>query len=74
MPSILIVGEHDQAIAPDVQHRETLPLVEATGGTLHMLKDAAHLTPYECPDEIAQLLKEFCLQIGGADGTGAALA
>ena len=62
--SLLIVGEHDGAIAPELQRAQTLPLVEATGGRLEMIADAAHLLPYEKPRELAGLLGAFAAEVG----------
>lgn len=59
VPSILVVGADDKAIAPDLQREQTLPLVTATGGQLHLLADTAHLVPYERPAELAQLIDNF---------------
>ncbi len=61
--TILIVGDADKAIAPDVQRRETLPLVEASGGRLHLLPHAAHLTPYQQPDQVADILVQFAREV-----------
>ena len=64
VPSLLIVGEHDRAIAPELQREQTLPLVEATGGRMELLRDAAHLLPYEKPAELAALIGDFVEQLG----------
>ena len=57
--TMLLVGEHDKAIDPALQQRETLPLVKASGGEMHLLGGSAHLLPYEAPDEVARLLQSF---------------
>ena len=64
VPSLLIVGQHDRAIAPELQREQTLPLVEATGGRMELLQDAAHLLPYEKPAELAALIGDFVEQLG----------
>lgn len=62
VPTTLIVGEKDKAIDPDLQKRETLPLVAATGGRIHLLPDTAHLVPYERPEELAHMLEDFATE------------
>ncbi len=59
----LIVGEDDQAIALAVQEAETLPLVLASGGRMHVLKNAAHLTPYQQADDVAAVLAGFAAEV-----------
>ena len=61
--TLLIVGEHDRAIDPEVQERETLPLVTASGGRMHLLPGAAHLTPYQQADEVAAILAQFAREL-----------
>ena len=61
--TVLVVGEQDKAIDPELQRRETLPLVEASGGTMHLLPDCAHLVPYERPQELARLLEGFAQDV-----------
>jgi pimeloyl-ACP methyl ester carboxylesterase len=58
VPTTLIVGEHDQAIPLAFQREHTLPLVEATGGKLLVIKDAAHMLPYEAATELAALIQQ----------------
>ncbi len=59
----LIVGDKDRAIDPEVQRRETLPLVEASGGRMHLLPGRAHLLPYEAPDHLAKVLEDFTAEL-----------
>ncbi len=61
--TILIVGAEDKAIDPELQKRETLPLVTASGGRMHLLPNAAHLTPYQQADEVAAILDQFAREI-----------
>ncbi len=61
--TILIVGDHDKAIDPKLQEQETLPLVTASGGRMHLLPNAAHLTPYQQPDEVAAILRQFAQEV-----------
>jgi pimeloyl-ACP methyl ester carboxylesterase len=56
VPTDLIVGEHDQAIPLSFQIEHTLPLVQRTGGQLHIIKNAAHMLPYEVPTELASFI------------------
>jgi pimeloyl-ACP methyl ester carboxylesterase len=53
----LIVGEYDKAIPLNFQREHTLPLVERNGGTLHVIKNAAHMLPNEAPQELASLIE-----------------
>ncbi len=59
VPTDLIVGEHDQAIPLDFQIKHTLPIVQHTGGKLHIIKNAAHLLPYEASVELAATIQEM---------------
>ena len=61
--TILIVGEQDKAIETKLQERETLPLVTATGGRMHLLPRTAHLIPYEQPLQLADLLQQFVREL-----------
>lgn len=61
--TLLVVGEEDKAIAPELQKRETLPLVEASGGRMHLLPGCAHLVPYERPQELARLIEQFAREV-----------
>ena len=56
----LICGDHDKAIPVAFQREHTLPLVEASGGRLIVIQDAAHMLPNEAPDELAAAIRE-CL-------------
>ena len=48
VPCRLLVGEHDRAIPPAAQRRQTLPLLPA-GTTLEVVPGAGHLLPLEAP-------------------------
>lgn len=61
--TILIVGAEDKAVAVSLQEKETLPLVTASGGRMHLLSDAAHLTPYQQADEVAAILAQFAQEL-----------
>lgn len=60
VPADLICGNKDKAIPLDFQREHTLPLVEASGGRLHVIEDAAHMLPNEAPDELVAAIRE-CL-------------
>ncbi|WP_419804128.1 alpha/beta fold hydrolase [Terriglobus sp.] len=61
--TVLIVGEKDAAIDPELQKRETLPLVEASGGRMYLLPDCAHLVPYEAPVQLSSILEGFAAEL-----------
>ncbi|MFN2976656.1 alpha/beta fold hydrolase [Terriglobus aquaticus] len=61
--ALLVVGEKDKAIDPELQRSQTLPLVAATGGRMHLLPDTAHLIPYEQPEQLANILEEFAREV-----------
>lgn len=61
--TMLVVGEKDKAIDPELQRQATLPLVEASGGRMHLLPDCAHLVPYERASDLARLLEEFAREL-----------
>ncbi len=61
--TILVVGERDKAIDPELQKHATLPLAEASGGRMHLLPDCAHLVPYERPRDLARILEEFASEL-----------
>ena len=61
IPAYLICGSEDKAIPLDFQREHTLPLVEASGGRLIVIQDAAHMLPNEAPDELTAAIRE-CLE------------
>jgi pimeloyl-ACP methyl ester carboxylesterase len=63
--TLLVVGEEDKAIDPELQKRETLPLVLASGGRLHLMAGCAHLLPYEAPEDLSRLLQVFAEEVTG---------
>ena len=65
MPAAIIVGEEDYA-TPITMARQ---LHEAIGGsTLTILPKARHLTPIECPDQIASHLLELTQRVSSHHG------
>lgn len=57
VPADLICGDKDKAIPLDFQKKHTLPLVEASGGRLTVIEDAAHMLPNEAPDELVAAIR-----------------
>lgn len=60
VPADLVCGDKDKAIPLAFQREHTLPLVEASGGRLRVIKDAAHMLPNEAPDELVEAIRD-CL-------------
>lgn len=60
VPTFLICGDHDKAIPLDFQKEHTVPLVEASGGRLIVIENAAHMLPNEAPDELVAAIQS-CL-------------
>jgi 3-oxoadipate enol-lactonase len=53
VPTVIVVGEHDPATPPE--HARALH-ERISGSTLHVMPGTKHLTPIECPAEVAALL------------------
>ena len=54
VPTAVLVGAEDYATPPDMAHA----LADAVGGaTIEIIDDGRHLTPVQCPDRIAALLR-----------------
>lgn len=60
VPTDMICGDKDKAIPLDFQQEHTLPLVEASGGHLIVIRNAAHMLPNEAPDNLVAAIRE-CL-------------
>ncbi|MHB1304781.1 MAG: alpha/beta fold hydrolase [Acidiphilium sp.] len=61
VPVIVVSGEHDRVDPPEVLKRELLPrLAQAQ---LHVLPQVGHLSPYEAPDAVANLVRAFALSL-----------
>ena len=57
----MISGEHDRVDPPAVLERELLPrLAQAQ---LHVLPQVGHLSPYEAPDAVANLVGAFAMSL-----------
>ena len=61
VPAIVISGEHDQVDPPDVLKRELLPRLARA--QLHVLPGVGHLSPYEAPDAVANLVRAFAMSL-----------
>lgn len=66
VPAIVISGEHDRVDPPEVLKRELLPRLARA--QLHVLPKVGHLSPYEAPDALANLLRAFAMSLTD-DGT-----
>ena len=61
VPAIVISGEHDRVDPPEVLERELLPrLAQAQ---FHVLPQIGHLSPYEAPDAVANLVGAFAMSL-----------
>ncbi len=61
VPVIVISGELDRVDPPEVLRRELLPRIPQA--QLHVLPHIGHLSPFEAPYDIADLVKTFALSI-----------
>ena len=62
VPVIVISGEYDRVDPPETLQRELLPrLAQAE---MHVLPGVGHLSPYEAPDHVADLVRAFALSLG----------
>ena len=57
LPSLLVAGELDRAIPLDFQRKHTAPLL--ADGRMHVIAGAAHLLPFEAPEELATAIGGF---------------
>lgn len=55
VPCRLLVGEHDSAISPEAQRRQTLPLLPG-GSAFTVVPRAGHLLPLEAPGSVRDAL------------------
>ncbi len=58
VPCALIAGDQDAVLSPSVHGLETLPLLPPDT-PLELIAGAGHLLPYEAPEEVAALLRQF---------------
>lgn len=56
VPVHILVGTNDEALAPDVQPKMTLPYLP--DATLERIDGAGHLLPWETPDELASFIRK----------------
>jgi pimeloyl-ACP methyl ester carboxylesterase len=61
VPVIVVSGEHDRVDPPDVLRRELLSRIPQA--KLHVLPHVGHLSPFEAPGDVAELVKAFSLSI-----------
>jgi pimeloyl-ACP methyl ester carboxylesterase len=61
VPAIVISGEHDRVDPPAVLERELLPRLARA--QLHVLRRVGHLSPYEAPDAVANLVRAFAMSL-----------
>ena len=61
VPAIVISGEHDRVDPPEVLERELLPRLARA--QLHVLRRVGHLSPYEAPDAVANLVRDFAVSL-----------
>ena len=61
VPAIVVSGEHDRVDPPEVLKRELLPRL--AWAQLHVLPHVGHLSPYEAPDIVANLIKAFAMSL-----------
>ncbi len=61
VPAIVISGEHDRVDPPEVLERELLP--HLARAQLHVLRRVGHLSPYEAPDAVANLVRDFAVSL-----------
>jgi len=61
VPAMVISGEHDRVDPPEVLERELLPPLARA--QLHVLPQVGHLSPYEAPDAVANLVRAFAMSL-----------
>lgn len=65
VPAIVISGKHDRVDPPEVLERVLLPRLARA--QLHVLPQVGHLSPYEAPDAIANLVRAFAMSLTDND-------
>ncbi|RSK37436.1 alpha/beta fold hydrolase [Hymenobacter metallilatus] len=65
VPCTILAGDQDAIMSPSVHGLETLPLLPE-GTPLEIISGAGHLLPYEAPEEVARLLRDFAQKIEAA--------
>lgn len=61
VPTIVISGTPDRVDPPDILRRELLPRIPHA--QLHVLPEVGLLSPFEAPDDVADLVKAFALSL-----------
>lgn len=62
VPCAILAGDQDQVMSPSVHGLETLPLLP-DDTPLEIIGGAGHLLPYDAPEEVAALLRDFVLRL-----------
>lgn len=62
VPCTILAGDQDAVMSPSVHGLETLPLLP-DGTPLEIIGGAGHLLPYEAPEEVATLLRQFAARL-----------
>ena len=64
LPVLVVAGEKDGSLGPEVQQRETMP--HFSRAELKSVAGCSHLIPLERPAELAAMLREFLVRVDGA--------
>lgn len=72
VPVVVISGEDDRVDPPKILERELLSRIPQA--QLLVLPRVGHLSPYEAPDDIAEILTTFAAALGHTEGPSAAKA
>jgi pimeloyl-ACP methyl ester carboxylesterase len=62
LPTLILAGEREAALGPDVQRETTLP--HFPNGRVESITQAGHLLPLERPAEAVELILEFLATLG----------
>jgi pimeloyl-ACP methyl ester carboxylesterase len=57
MPVLVVAGSEDKALGPDVQERETMPLLP--GAVLHTIVGSHHIVPLDAPGQLGAAITEW---------------
>lgn len=61
VPTVVIAGELDRVDTPDALRAELLPRIPHA--VLHVLPGTGHLSMLELPNELTELIRDFCVSI-----------
>lgn len=62
VPVLVMAGTDDDALGPEVQARETLPLLP--GAAMRTVADSKHLVPLDAPAELASAMRSWVSEAG----------